>query len=350
MATVPSAKWVSAVINSVNFQKMISAMLLVCLALTLCIGLCSCRREESDKIKIVCASFVEYDWLCNIVGESERVELSLIVKNGSDIHNYQPTAADIMQISECDMIVYLGNEFDTWVNDALTMAENEQTKKFSMSECEGVTLREISSASEHHGHEGEEHEHEHDGHNHGTADEHLWLSINNAIAICRALSIAICELDGASAQIYTENTEKYIEELTALDAEYRAYAESVADEQRFMLFCDRFPFVYLLCDYEIDYIAAFEGCSADANSDFATVVRLIEELEAHSAKCVFVCEDSDSRLAQTVILSSNVSGGEIFVMDSLQAVSQGQIESGASYLGAMRENLEVIKAALGAKN
>ena len=333
-----------------RLKRAVASALLFCFALSLCVGLCSCAHEESDRIKIVCTSFVEYDWLRNIVGDSERVELSLIVKNGTDIHSYQPTAADIMQISECDMIVYLGGEFDTWVNEALAMAKNEQTKKIAMSECEGVTLREISSASEHHEHEGEAHEHEHDGHDHGTTDEHLWLSINNAIAICRALSRAVCELDGASAQIYTENTEKYIEDLTALDAEYRAYAESLADEQRFMLFCDRFPFVYLLCDYDIDYIAAFEGCSADANADFATVVRLIDELEAHSAKSVFVCENSDGRLAQTVISSSKLGDGEIFVMDSLQAVSQGQIESGVSYLGAMRENLEVIKAALGAKN
>jgi zinc transport system substrate-binding protein len=105
----------------------------------------------------------------------------------------------------------------------------------------------------------------------------------------------------------------------------------------------------LLCDYDIDYIAAFEGCSADANADFATVVRLIEEFESHSAKCVLVCEDSDKRLAQTV-LSSVESGGEIFVMNSLQSVSQVQIEGGLSYLGAMRDNLGVIKAALGAKN
>ena len=330
-------------------KRAVASALLLCMFLSLCVGLCSCSREDNDKIKIVCTSFVEYDWLCNIVGESESIEISLIVKNGTDIHSYQPTAADIMQISECDMIVYLGREFDTWVNDALSMADNEQTKKFSMSECEGVTLREISSESEHHEHDGHE-EHDHEGHSHGTADEHLWLSINNAIAVCRALSTALCELDGASAQIYTENAEKYIEGLISLDDEYRATLESVSAGERFMLFCDRFPFVYLLCDYDIDYIAAFEGCSADANADFATIDRLIRELDAHSAKCVFVCEDSDKRLAQTVISSSNAGEGEIFVMNSLQAITQKQIDGGASYLGAMRENLEVIKAALGAEN
>ena len=117
-----------------------------------------------------------------------------------------------------------------------------------------------------------------------------------------------------------------------------------------MLFCDRFPFVYLLEDHKVEYIAAFEGCSADANADFGTVVRLIEEFDAHGARCVIVCEDSDKRLAQTVVSSSETGEGEILVMNSLQAVSQKQIDGGESYLRAMEENLEILKTALGAKN
>ena len=332
-------------------ERALATVVLGCMLISLCLGLCSCERTPSDKIKIVCTVFPQYDWLRNIIGESERIELSLIVKNGADIHSYQPTAADIMQIAECDMIVYVGGEVDTWVNDALEMADNEQTLKLSMSECEGVMMREISSASENHEHEGHEHEgHEHEGHEHGATDEHLWLSLKNAMAICRALCDALCGLDPDDEQSYIQNTEKYIENLSALDQKYSQTVESVGENDRFVLFCDRFPFVYLLDDYGVEYIAAFEGCSADANADFGTVVRLIEEYDAHSLKCVIVCEDSDGRLAQTVVASSQAAEGEILVMNSLQAVSQKQIDGGESYIGLMEENLEVLRAAFGAKN
>jgi zinc transport system substrate-binding protein len=292
--------------------------------------------------------FPQYDWLSEIVGESEKIELSLIIQNGTDPHSYEPTAADILAISKADMIVYLGGESDKWVSEALERSDNKDIVRVELSKCEGVELHDISSASEGHSHGGHDHgHHDHEGHDHGTLDEHIWLSLNNAKAACKALAEEVSALDENSAKTYAENAKKYIERLDALDGEYKKAVESIAQEERFLLFCDRFPFVYLLEDYGIEYAAAFEGCSADADADFETVLRLIKEADEHSLSAVAVTESSDRALARTVLSSSAQGGGEIIVFNSLQSVNKGQIAEGISYLSVMEDNLKALRRALG---
>ena len=117
-----------------------------------------------------------------------------------------------------------------------------------------------------------------------------------------------------------------------------------------MLFADRFPFVYLLSDYRISYSAAFEGCSADVDAGFDTVIRLIKEVDAHNAKFVAVTETSDKALARTVISSTKTKNQEIITLNAMQAVTSSQIESGTTYLSVMKDNLNAVRRAVGITN
>ena len=49
----------------------------------------------------------------------------LLLDNGVDLHNYQPTAEDILKIAKCDLFIYVGGESDEWVEDALKEATNK---------------------------------------------------------------------------------------------------------------------------------------------------------------------------------------------------------------------------------
>jgi zinc transport system substrate-binding protein len=284
----------------------------------------------------------------NIIGESDGVELTLLINNGNDMHSYEPSAADIMKIADCDMIVYLGEGIDGWVSEAIERSGREDVKKVALAECEGVTLKNISSASHTHDHE---HDHgdldAHDDHDHGALDEDLWLSLKNATTLTAALCDAICELDPENAESYRDNAARYILELTDLHFDFDTAVAKSDESKRFMLFCDRFPFVYLLEELGIDYSAAFEGCSADVDADFGTVLRLIEEAEAHGVDYLAVTESSDGELARTV--ANAIDGREVRVLsfDSMQAVSKKEIDGGHSYLSIMRENLRVLSVALG---
>ena len=326
---------------------MLKRLLIILLSMSLLLSLLSCSpKKDEEKITILCTLFPQYDWLRNITDGSDTIELKLLIANGSDPHSYQPTAKDIADISNCDMIVYIGGDSDTWVKKAIERSKNEKIKSVVLSELESVTLRNISAESHSHDeHDHEDHK-EHEGHSHAAFDEHLYLSLKNAAAITKELANELCSLDSANEELYRKNAESYISKLLELDSSF-AQKIANADEEPFMLFADRFPFVYLLSDHNISYSAAFESCTTDTNAGFDTVIRLIKEAELHKVKYITVTETSDKALAETVISSTQTKDQKIAVLHSLQAVNESQIKNGITYLSVMQDNINSILIATG---
>ncbi len=328
-----------------RFAKRTTAVFLLACTLALAMtAFFGCEEQEADgKINILCVLFPEYDWAKNIVGNSEDITVKLLISNGTDMHSYQPTARDIALISECDLLVYGGGDATEWIGEALLLAENEGVNTLDISKIEGVRLHEISSSS--HEHEDGSHT-SHEGHDHSGHDEHLWLSLKNAAVIVGAMGDRIACFDEANREKYILNAKLYREKLGALDIRLEELVKGAPEEDRFLLFADRFPFVYLLYDYGIGYRAPFEGCSTDANADFATVVSLIKEADAHGCKYIALTESGDEALADTVMSSAKRGDMETVRLHSMQSVRREEIENGASYLSYMEDNFEVLKKIL----
>ena len=94
-----------------------------------------------DTLRVVTTIFPVYDWTRNILGNRENVELTLLLDNRVDLHNYQPTAEDIVKIAECDLFIYVGGESDDWVGDALRETENENRIAVRLMDGLGSTLK-----------------------------------------------------------------------------------------------------------------------------------------------------------------------------------------------------------------
>ena len=326
-------------------SRLVCSLLVLCLLLS-AFSLFSCAEKKDDgKLHIVCTLFPQYDWLRNIVSGSQSIELDLIIANGSDPHSYQPTAADIMTISNCNILIYVGGDSDEWVKKAIERSKNDNIQTIVLTELEGVNVYGISASS--HSHEGHSHGDGHDGHSHSALDEHIYLSLRNAMASVREITEILCEKDPASKELYKENSDIYLEKLLALSSELALAVGNVPEEERFVLFADRFPFVYLLSDYGVHYAAAFEGCTTDVDADFDTVLRLIHEADEHNVKYIAVTESSDKALAETVISSTKTKNQKILTFNSMQAISLQKINGGATYLSIMEENAKALKTALG---
>ena len=117
--------------------------------------------KEGDKsFSVVCTIFPEYDWTKEILGEhADDAEITYLLDNGVDLHNYQPTADDILKISSCDLFVYVGGESDEWVENALAEANNEDMKVVELMDVLGDSAK-VEELKE--GMQEDEHEHEHD--------------------------------------------------------------------------------------------------------------------------------------------------------------------------------------------
>ena len=105
--------------------------------------------------------------------------------------------------------------------------------------------------------------------------------------------------------------------------------------------CDRYPFRYLSDDYGLKYSAAFAGCSAETEASFETVKYLADKIKALDSKAVLTIENSDGKLAKTVIDTAGMTDVKIEALDSMQSAGKD-----LDYLGVMTGNLDILKSAL----
>ncbi|MBR6185070.1 MAG: zinc ABC transporter substrate-binding protein [Clostridia bacterium] len=515
-------------------KKFFASILVVVLMMTTVFS--GAALAEDKKLSIVTTIFPIYDWVRAIINGSDHVEITMLLDNGTDLHSYQPSALDIMKVSEADLFIYVGGESDEWVEAVLATAKNPDLVSISLVEAMGDAIKaeEIVEGMEHEhehgeeeeeehehaheheeiepediqdrplsdfagewqsllplllageldafcghkaeedgddatsketylekytanwacgavsmkiegdtisftdengktvsgaytyagytpilaedgdvksvryqfttdsadapkyvqfndhgyqpgeaahfhvyfgsesfdallsassnpyfapadmttagilqqliGHNHEEHEHHHDHEEEEETDEHVWLSLRNAQILSRAIAEALAGLDPDNSAMYRENLAAYCEKLSALD---QAYAEMVKNAQyKTVLFADRFPFRYLTDDYGLTYFAAFSGCSAESEASFQTIVFLAQKVDELNLPAVLTIEHPQTRIAETVVSTSQAKNAKILSMDSMQSVTAQDVKAGAAYLAIMENNLAVLREAL----
>lgn len=307
---------------------------------------------EGEKLQILCTTFPLYDWTRQVTdGCEDSIAVSLLMDQGTDLHNYQPTTEDIVRMTEADIVVYVGGESDQWMQDVLASVpaeQRERQKYLNMMEILGSALREEEhTEGMQETAEGQVHEADGDEENHTDKteyDEHIWLSVKNAEVCVQAVADTVSESEQGVSQQVAENTQEYLSKLESLDNEY----ETAVSEAHFhrVLFADRFPFLYLMKDYGLEYDAAFPGCSTETEASFETVIFLAGRLDEYHLPAVLVMEDGDHKIAETVIANTADKDQRILTLNSMQSVTAGDIEQGATYLAIMQENLTVLQEAL----
>lgn len=289
------------------------------------------ENDSKNGLTIVTTIFPIYDWVRNITGSSENV--IYFDENGIDLHSFEPTAKNIITLSEADVFICIGGTSDEWVDNAVKSAANQDLKVIKLMEITGVLEEETV--------EGMETPHEHEETDLAEYDEHIWLSLRKAQKAVDSIADALCEIDDANAQLYRTNAKNYIARLDALDAEFDSAVSSASGNT--LLFADRFPFRYFVEDYGIEYYAAFPGCSAESEASFETIAFLIEKTKELKLQDIIVLEGSDRKIASTV---SSETGARIVMLNSCQSVTKEQAADGTTYISVMESNLTVITEAL----
>lgn len=308
----------------------------ILLALALCLALLTvtgcAQKPRTEGISVVAVIFPEYDWVRQIIGPESPVQLHLLVDDGVDPHSFQPSVADMVTVSECDLLIYGGGESDRWLEDVLKEPANQGKRTVALLPLLGEQAHTEEVVE---GMQAEETE--------GEADEHVWLSLRNAALFCTAITRELSQLDPEHAGTYQANLDAYLEKLGALD---KAYQETVkAGSKDTIVVCDRFPYRYLTEDYGLHYYAAFPGCSAETGASFETVIFLADRVRELDLNALIVTETSDGRLAQTVAANAGREDMEVLTLDSLQSVT---LERAAKldYLSIMEQNRQVLAQAL----
>ena len=294
---------------------------------------CDSQVKQQKRLSIVATTFPEYDWVKKIVGNDSLFEITLLEK-GVDLHSFEPTPENILQISKADLFIYVGGESDEWVEKALENPQNPNRKVVNMMQVLGEKVKAEKIVEgmeeEHHHEEGEE------------MDEHVWLSLQNASILVRHIADSLVALSPEKKEMIVANANAYREKLEALDAEFA----KVIVPGKTILFGDRFPFRYLVDDYKISYYAAFVGCSAETEASFKTIAFLAKKVDELNLKTIFVLESRTHKIAETIRDNTKSKDQQILPLHSIQSISDLDLQNGVNYYRLMQQNLEVLKRAL----
>lgn len=355
-----------------RIKTIVSLLMVMTLIMANLTGCGKNKAKASEKISVVTTIFPEYDWVKNIVKDNTKVDITMLLDKGVDLHSYQPTADDILKISTCDMFIYVGGESDEWVEDVLDKATNKNMKVINLMEILGESVKEEEMKEgmqedehEHEHEDADEEEHEHEDadeeeheHNHEDADEenheheheeieydeHVWLSLKNAEIISKKISEEMGKIDSKNKDKYEKNCEEYVAKLKQLDEKYEQVCKDA--KVKTLLFGDRFPFRYMVDDYNLDYYAAFVGCSAESEASFETIKFLADKVDELNLKTILQIESADGKIANTIKKTTKAKDMEILTMNSMQATTSKDVKNGDNYIGIMESNLEVLKKAL----
>lgn len=329
-------------------KKILSCIICAIIILLPCSGCAASAEPEDDRISIVTTAFPPYDFVRAVTGDN--ADISMLLCPGAEAHSYEPAPLDILKIQECDVFVYIGGEGEVWADKILNSLNTSKMTVIRLFDfVDPLYEEEVKGASpdghEHHHHDGDEDDENDDEHDHDEEseeyDEHIWTSPRNAIKCVNGISEQLGKVFPQLAEDFVQNSSEYVSQLSGLDDEFTEMAENAPSD--LIVIGDRFPFRYLTADYNLEYLAAFSGCSSESEPGVYTMAYLIREILEHDLDTIFYLEFSTKKLAEKLCYAT---GAKMLPLHSCHNVTPDEFESGATYVDLMRQNLNNLREAL----
>ena len=280
----------------------------------ICLSGCSSNNSK-DNITIISTSFPGYDFVRAITKDS-NIEVKMLIKPGVEIHHFEPTPKDIINIESSNLFVYVGGDSDEWVSNLLKDMNKDKTIK--LMDLVDLTNEELKEGME--------------GDNEVEYDEHVWTSPINVIKIINKLKDEIISIDSINKELYEKNANEYIKELYSIDSEIRNIV--AMSNRKEIIFGDRFPIKYFTDEYNIDYYAAFKGCSHETEASAKTIAFLINKVKEDDIPVIFKVELSNGKIANTIGKETNT---KVLEYNSAHNITMDDFNSGITYIDIMKK-------------
>ena len=232
------------------------AVLVVALAAALFILKESGKGGEGSGIIVVVTIPPQAEFVKRVGGE--KVAVITMVPQWANPHTYEPTPAQLMNVSKAKMYVKMGSgiEFEiAWMDKIKSINENMLIVDCS----KGIELLKEDEK----------------------ADPHIWLSPKNAKIIVENICEGLVQIDPANSTYYEQNKEAYLKELDALDKEISQIL-SKTSAHKFIVYHPAWS--YFARDYGLEQISVEEGGKEPTPERIASI---IEEAKRNNITKIF---------------------------------------------------------------
>ncbi|CYV88167.1 metal ABC transporter periplasmic protein [Streptococcus suis] len=292
----------------------------------LLLGACgNSTASEDGKLNIVTTFYPVYEFTKQVVGDEANVDL--LVKAGTEVHGYEPSAKDIARIQEADAFVYENENMETWVHDVEGSIDTEKVNVISATE--GMLL--LPGGEEEH----EGHDHSEEGHSHAY-DPHVWLSPERAITLVENIRDSLVAKYPEKKDAFETNAAAYIEKLDALDAKY---SETLSAAKQKYFVTQHTAFAYLALDYGLKQVS-ITGVAADEDPTPSRLAELTEYINKYAIKYIYFEENASKSVAETLAKETGV---QLDVLNPLESLTDEDMKNGKDYISVMEDNLTALE-------
>ena len=309
------------------------------------------KKKEISEEKIKVATTIKaVESLVKAVGK-DKVEIEKIVPDGTEIHEFEPKAQDILKLSNAKMFVYNGDELETWADKAVESVKNKNLKVVELAkDIEKLDVKENDildndKDKKDEKHDEKDHDHEHkDGekhddkgekkeghhHHHDGKDPHTWLSLKNAKKYVEKIKESLIEVDSKNKEFYEKNAKQVTEEIDKL---YNEYSEKFAKSTKKNFVIGHPALAYLAHEFGLKQLSV-EDVFGEGTPTIAKMKALVEYCKKHNVKGILAESTANKDVINTVSRETGAKVLPVYIMED-------PAES-LEYVEAMKKNLETI--------
>lgn len=240
----------------------------------------------------------------------EKVNVSTVVPPGIEPHDFEPTAKQVVELQNADLIFINGAGFEEW----LDRIGNDNIVELS----KGLSIENADSVP----------------------DPHIWLDPVLVKNLSTAILDALITRDPQNADYYRNNNIEFNTKLDILNSDIKnnltdcRLNDFIAFHDAFGYFANR----YGLIQHSIEGLAPEAGVNPQSVSDAINLSRQL------NISVIFGEENIDPRLSETI---ANEIGGRVLLLNPIELISQEEQDLGEDYISKMYDNLNNLKIALG---
>jgi zinc transport system substrate-binding protein len=265
-------------------------------------------KIDSSKLQVISSFYTLHEFSQN-VGQ-EKVNVTLLVPDGVEPHDWGPTIKDVQRIQKSDLIIINGIGFENWVDNL----DETDYQGVIVDTSFGILDKNL-------------------GQEHTTGDPHIWLNPVYAKTQVQNIANAFSNSDPGNQEYYQSNAAKYIEELDLLDSKIRNELSNCNHD--FVAFHDAFS--YFADEYNLNQYTIISSNDPHGEATAKTLENVISTAKELNIKVIFSEENVNPRTSEII---ANEINGKVLVLSPLEVSSDG------TYISKMIENLNNLKEAL----
>lgn len=309
-------------------------------------GAASKKTSKAGKLKVVTTIYPVTDLTRKVGGD--RVDVDMLVPGGTEPHDWEPTAKDIIRIEEADVFVYNGSGMEGWVEDALknianpklVMVEASKGLAVDADEHQAEVVGDSDREQDHESHKEDEHKDEHHHHHdHDGLDPHVWLNPMLAQKEMAAIAEGLKQADPANADAYAKNLDMYKAQFEKLDQTYRTTLGAVSKKD---IVVAHAAYGYLCDAYGLKEIA-ITGLSPNDEPNPETMADIVKVIKEKGIDTIFFETLASPKVAQTI---ADETGAKIAALNPIEGLTDEEAKAGKDYFSLMTENLAALTSAL----